>query len=81
MIDNNSSNKYNSCAIIGFILGIIAFFFNFFGLIGFLAVIFSSIGLYQLLTNNYNGKTLAILGLTFGIINIIYAFVITIFTL
>ena len=81
MTKNNLSQKYNTFSIIGFILGIISFFLNLFGLMGILALIFSSIGLYQIYKNNQDGKTLCILGILFGTINITYALLLTLFIL
>ena len=50
-LDNNkddqiitTKNSYNVFAIVGFVLGIISFFLNFFGIVGILAVVFSAIG-------------------------------------
>ena len=68
-----TKNSYNVFAIVGFVLGIISFFLNFFGIVGILAVVFSAIGLSQISKNQQKGKVLAILGIIFGAINIIYA--------
>ena len=75
-MDNNkddqiitTKNSYNVFAIVGFI----SFFLNFFGIVGILAVVFSAIGLSQISKNQQKGKVLAILGIIFGAINIIYA--------
>lgn len=79
-MDNNkgdqiitTKNSYNVFAIVGFVLGIISFFLNFFGIVGILAVVFSAIGLSQIPKNQQKGKVLSILGIIFGAINIIYA--------
>ena len=57
-LDNNkddqiitTKNSYNVFAIVGFVLGIISFFLNFFGIVGILAVVFSAIGLSQISNN------------------------------
>ena len=75
MEGNNSPSTNNSLAIVGFVLGIISFFLNFFGIIGILAVVFSSIALTQISKNGEKGKIFAILGIIFGGINILYAVV------
>ena len=62
-LDNNkddqiitTKNSYNVFAIVGFVLGIISFFLNFFGIVGILAVVFSAIGLSQISKNQQKGK-------------------------
>ena len=78
-MDNNNNqiittkNSYNVFAIVGFVLGIISFFLNFFGIVGILAVVFAAVGLSQISKKQQQGKVLAILGIIFGAINIIYA--------
>lgn len=93
-MDNNkgyqiitTKNSYIIFAIVGFVLGIISFFLNLFGIVGILAVVFSAIGLSQISKKQKLGKILdaldiilaiaaiifAILGIIFGAINIIYA--------
>lgn len=78
-MDNNNNqiittkNSYNIFAIVGFVLGIISFFLNFFGIVGILAVVFAAVGLSQISKKQQQGKVLAILGIIFGAINIIYA--------
>ena len=83
MNENNNINypeKQNDSVsgtiIVGFVLGLISWFLNFFGIIGIIAIVFSAIGLSQLSRTNQKGKVLAIIGLVLGIINVIYAFVI-----
>lgn len=75
-----SEQSFNGLAIAGFVLGIISFFLNFWGIVGILAVVLSAIGLSQLTKKSQKGKVLGILGIVFGAINIIYA-VIVIFVL
>lgn len=76
---NDSQNfqpkSTNVFAITGLVLGIISWFLNLFGIIGTLAIVFSSIALSQIKTNNEKGKGFAITGLVSGIINVIYAVV------
>ena len=80
MNENNNINypeKQNDSVsgtiIAGFVLGLISWFLNFFGIIGIIAIVFSAIGLSQLSRTNQKGKVLAIIGLVLGIINVIYA--------
>jgi len=69
----NSNNSYNGLSIAGFVLGIISCFLNFFGIIGIVAVVLSSIGLSQISRDYQKGKALAIIGIVLGTINIIFA--------
>lgn len=74
----NCKNSYNGLSIAGFVLGIISFFLNFAGIVGILAVVFSSIGLSQLSKTQQKGKVYSILGIIFGAINIIYTVIVII---
>ncbi|MBU5455321.1 DUF4190 domain-containing protein [Caproiciproducens sp. MSJ-32] len=69
-------NGTNALAITGFILGLISWFLNFFGIVAILAIIFSAISFSQIKRKNQKGKVFAIIGLISGIANLIYAFVI-----
>lgn len=69
----NSNNSYNGLSIAGFVLGIISCFLNFFGIVGIVAVVLSSIGLSQISRDYQKGKVLAIIGIVLGAINIIFA--------
>ena len=69
----NSNNSYKGLSIAGFVLGIISCFLNFFGIIGIVAVVLSSIGLSQISRDYQKGKALAIIGIVLGTINIIFA--------
>ena len=80
MNENNNINypeKQNDSVsgtiIAGFVLGLISWFLNFFGIVGIMAIVFSAIGLSQLSRTNQKGKVLAIIGLVLGITNVIYA--------
>ena len=80
MNENNNINypeKQNDSVsetiIVGFVLGLISCFLDFFGIVGIIAIVFSAIGLSQLSRTNQKGKVLAIIGLVLGIINVIYA--------
>lgn len=85
MEDNNnqlkkSNDSYNAFAMTGFVLSIISFFLNFWGIVGILAVVFSILGLCQISKTSQKGKVLSILGIIFGAINIVYAaFILSIF--
>lgn len=83
MNENNNINcpeKQNDSVsgtiIVGFVLGLISWFLNFWGIVGIIAIVFSAIGLSQLSRTNQKGKVLAIIGLVSGIVNVIYAFII-----
>ena len=80
MNENNNINypeKQNDSVsgtiIAGFVLGLISWFLDFFGIVGIMAIVFSAIGLSQLSRTNQKGKVLAIIGLVLGITNVIYA--------
>lgn len=83
MNENNNINypeKQNDSVsgtiIAGFVLGLISWFLNFFGIVGIMAIVFSAIGLSQLSRTNQKGKVLAIIGLVSGIVSVIYTFII-----
>jgi len=67
------SKQYSGMAITGFVLGLVSCFLNFTGIMGTLAIIFSSIGLAQTSGNGRKGKGMSIAGLVLGIINVLYA--------
>lgn len=66
----------NTFAITGFVLGLISWFLNLFGIIGTLAIVFSAIGLSKLKIYNNKGKAFAIIGLISGICNVIYVVIV-----
>ena len=83
MNENNNINypekqndSISETIIVGFVLGLISWFLNFFGIVGIMAIVFSAIGLSQLSGTNQKGKILAIIGLASGIINVICTFII-----
>ena len=60
--------KKNKLAITGFILGILSIFLSWIGVIPILALILSSIGLYQAKERKEESAILAIIGLILGAI-------------
>jgi len=74
----NTNNSTNAMTIVGFVLGLVSFFLNFWGIVGVLAIVFSAIGLAQITKTKQKGKVFAIIGLISGIINVLYAFFIMI---
>ena len=87
-MENNNNNQiekvdnsYNVLTIVGFVLGIISFFLNFWGIVGIAAVIISAVGIAQIYKKFQKGKVLGILGIVFGAINIIYASIVLVLCL
>ncbi len=79
-INEQTSPKNNSYALTGFILGLISMFcINLFGIVGLLAIIFSSVGLSQINKTHEDGKGMAIVGLVLGIIGLIVGIILTLF--
>ena len=70
----NRNNSTNVMTIVGFVLGLVSFFLNFWGIVGVLAIVFSAIGLSKISKTGEKGKVFAIIGLISGIINVLYAF-------
>lgn len=65
--------QLNSFGLAGFILGIISWFLNFWGIVGTMAIVFSAISLANFdKTREYN-FWMPIVGLVSGIINVFYA--------
>lgn len=71
-VQASQGTRYNTFAIVGFVIGILSLLINFFGLVGIAAVIVSVVGLKQVQENNEKGKGLAIAGLVIGIFSVIY---------
>ncbi|WP_227495812.1 hypothetical protein [Bacillus mycoides] len=63
-------------SLVGFITGLISWFINLWGLVGFIAIVFSILGLNKKVTGA--SKVSAIIGVIFGIINVLYAFMLII---
>lgn len=67
--ESDSSSSGRTLSIIGFIMGLVSWFLNFWGLVGIAAVV---IGFVSLTKKGCN-KTFAWIGIISGICNIIYA--------
>lgn len=70
----DSNNKINSLALAGFITSIISLFLNFWGIVGIVGVVLSSVGLAQINSKKEHGSGLAISGIMIGVFSILYAF-------
>ena len=70
----DSNNKINSLALAGFITSIISLFLNFWGIVGIVGVVLSSVGLAQINSKKERGSGLAISGIMIGVFSILYAF-------
>lgn len=70
----DSNNKINSLALAGFITSIISLFLNFWGIVGIVGVVLSSVGLAQINSKKECGSGLAISGIMIGVFSILYAF-------
>lgn len=69
----DSNNKINSLALAGFITSIISLFLNFWGIVGIVGVVLSSVGLAQISSRKERGGGLAISGIIVGVFSILYA--------
>jgi len=69
---NINKSKINTMALVGFIMGCVSIFLSFWGIVGIVALVFSIIGLNQINGTNENGKGLAITGIIFGIIGVLW---------
>lgn len=70
----DSNNKINSLSLAGFITSIISLFLNFWGIVGIVGVVLSSVGLAQINSKKERGSGLAISGIMIGVFSILYAF-------
>ncbi|MCL2478029.1 MAG: zinc-ribbon domain-containing protein [Treponema sp.] len=68
------TKKFNMMILIGFILGVVSLFLNFFGIVGILACVFSGMGLAKFNDKTENYKWMGYLGIVLGVIGVIYAF-------
>ena len=65
-------NKTNTMALMGLIVSGISLLLNFWGIVGIVAVILSTLGLLQINETNEKGKGMAITGISIGAFSIIY---------
>ena len=74
LVNNNTNNteKTNSLALSGFIVGLCSLFINFWGAVGVVATVLSAVGLSQISSTDEKGKGMAIAGLIIGIFSILY---------
>ncbi|AGL88703.1 hypothetical protein LBFF_0806 [Limosilactobacillus fermentum F-6] len=68
----NAKTPLDHFALLGIIFGGISWLLNFWGIVGILAVVFSILALNRHLEGI--NKTIAIIGLVSGVVNILYAF-------
>ena len=79
--NNNISNtidrseQYNVMGISGFVTSMVSLLLNFWGIVGIVAVILSTVGLTQIRNTNEKGKGLAITGIVVGSISVVYGFI------
>ncbi|MCW9134310.1 zinc ribbon domain-containing protein [Bacillus paramycoides] len=72
--NSNSNNGIEVFSLVSFIIGLISWFLNLWGIVGITAIIFSIFGLNKKVTGT--SKTFAIIGMVSGAINVLYAFMI-----
>ena len=75
---SEKEQKLNIMALIGFVVGCISIFLNFWGIVGIVALIFSVVGFVQINNSNEKGKGFAIAGMIMGGFSIIYGFIVLI---
>lgn len=63
---SQNEEKYNVCAIVGFILSLVSLFISIYGMVNVAAVIVSAIGLIQTKERGESGSSLAIAGIIIG---------------
>jgi hypothetical protein len=68
----NQKPGIETMSLVGFILGLISFLINFWGIVGGAGLIFSILGLNKRVTGT--SKTFAIVGAVSGGINLLYGF-------
>ena len=74
-INEKTNDAMDLYCLSGFILGIISFFIDAFGIISIIAIVLCAIGINKTKVNNTKGKTLGIIGLICGIIEFILKFI------
>ena len=67
--------KINTFGLVGFIVGLVAMFFGFWGLTGVVAIVFSAIGMHNFNPETEKGKGFAIAGLVLGIVGVVWGIV------
>lgn len=73
---NNVANKKNNgFAVAGFVLSLVSFVLNPYGIVGALGLIFSIVGLIQIHKNNQGGKGMAIAGIVCSCIGTVLAII------
>lgn len=70
-----AKTKYNTLSIVGFVIGLVSWFLNFWGLMGIAALVISILGLLGCRRKNEKGLIFAVVGICSGVVNIIYAVV------
>lgn len=67
--------KNNTMAIVGFVVGCVSIFLNFWGIVGIISLVFSVVGLVQIGNGNGKGKGFAIAGIAIGGFSVLYGFI------
>ena len=67
-----TEQKLNVMALVGFILGCVSLFLNFWGIVGILALVFSIVGLTQINNTGGKGKGFAVTGIILGAIGVVW---------
>ena len=67
-----TEQKLNVMALVGFILGCVSLFLNFWGIVGILALVFSIVGLTQINNMGGKGKGFAVTGIILGAIGVVW---------
>lgn len=70
--------RYNVCAIVGFVLSLVSLFLNLYGIVNIAAVIVSAVGLKQTSETGEKGSSLAVAGIIIGSLALILAIVVII---
>ncbi len=79
-MNNNIKMKTNSFALAGFIVSVSSLFLNFWGIVGIIGLVLSSVGISQIKVSNEKGIGMAISGIIIGVFSILYAFYIIVAT-
>lgn len=76
---NHKEEKYNVCAIVGFVLSLVSLFLSFGGVLPLASLIVSAVGVKQTKERNEKGSGHAIAGVVIGAVCLIFALIVTIF--